>query len=79
MVEIRDGRPSLRDYAAWLRRMADNLEVEGAKHEIRTVLLVTEHEDGDIDVACFGENPPAHHTTGLLFTAATQNASRATE
>lgn len=73
VVQLRDGAPSLRDQAAWLRRLADQLERADVS-DVRTILVVSETVEGKVPAPwCFGDNPDRSGIVGLL-TRATHKA-----
>lgn len=69
VVQLRE-EPSLMDLPGQLRRLAN--EIEG--QPIRTVMVITEDHDGDVDMAYFGPVLSRSEVPGLMLRAAMQEA-----
>ncbi len=66
---IREGKPTLMEVGAFLRMIADNCEKSG-ENDIRTVIVVTMTEEGEVtDPACIGFCPSKEHAIGVLHRA----------
>lgn len=74
VVELRPGKPSLRDIAAWLRIKADQIEACETS-EIETLLILTKDTEGELHSTCFGDNPNRAEVVGLFYMAALKSAT----
>lgn len=70
VVPIRE-QPSLRDMAAWLRKLADDLEHDEV-NDIRTLVMLHVELDGGVYHRTFGDKPSRDELVGLFTTAAWQ-------
>jgi hypothetical protein len=68
VVPLRE-EPSLMDLPGRLRWLAGEIERADVQN-IRTLLVVQEDDEGEVDTACFGVNPSRTEAVGLLHRAA---------